>query len=158
MLFRILTISLLTFLLSACFSNPDYPAQLEAAQTEIQALKTQLENRIQAQEEQISFENTLVHIVLLQLNEDISDEEKETLVKKLESLADIPTVKNLQIGMPEDTDDPRAMTDYDLVLHMGFSSLDNLVTYQKDENHLAIRADLKPYLAKPPVVYDFQTK
>lgn len=145
-------------LLLGCYSVPNTAAELKAAQSEIKALQAQLDRQVQVQEESRNFAGLLVHVVTLQLKATVSEAERQTIRTELEKLAELPQLQTMQIGTPADTGDPRAVTDYDFILHMGFNSMETLASYQQDERHLAVRAAIGPFLAGPPVVYDFYTR
>lgn len=99
----------------------------------------------------------LTHLVFLNLKDELSAEEQSIFFATLNELGQINSVASFRIGHFKNVDDPRALMQYEVVLEMGFQDVSALNAYQEDEQHLAIRAKLRPYLAGPPVTYDYLT-
>ncbi len=97
----------------------------------------------------------LNHLVMLNLKDGLTTEEKTPLMAELEKLGGIQGVLGYEVGSYKELDDPRALSDYELVLKMAFRSQEDYKVYQQDSTHLAVRASLKPFLAGPPATYDF---
>jgi len=100
----------------------------------------------------------LTHLVFLDVKDDLSAEEQNTFFNSLNNLGQINAVSRFRIGHFTDVEDPRALKQYEVVLEMGFLDTSALYDYQKDEHHLAIRKMLRPYLAGPPITYDYIQK
>lgn len=100
----------------------------------------------------------LVHIVYLKTKSKIPEKEISVLKQNLLKLKNVEGVKNLKIGTKANTGDKRHFENYDIALQMEFDSLEALEIYAKDEFHLKIREKLKPYLAAPPIVFDYWVK
>jgi hypothetical protein len=103
-------------------------------------------------------ENVIVHTVYLKLKESLDESSIANLIAETKKLQDIASVQNLQVGTFQDLDDPRAMSDYGLVLQMEFSNEAAYRLYQDDPIHVALRESLGEYLAGPPLTHDFLTK
>ena len=84
----------------------------------------------------------LVHNVLFWLKKDLPDADRSAFRQGLQSLAGIPTVRQLFIGAPADTPArPVIDTTYDFMLTVLFDSLDDHNTYQDHRLHRAFVAD-----------------
>jgi len=94
----------------------------------------------------------LVHVVYFKMKADASKEDLITEIKKLE---EIEVLHNLEVGVFEDLADPRAMSDYDIIMQMEFEKEADYKTYQAHPIHLALKAAVGQYLAGPPVTYDY---
>ncbi len=131
-------------------SSKNYEAELLSLKKELLASKNEINDLKE------SNKKPLVHVVFLKAKDNISELEKDTLFTALKSLKNqIPYIIDYQVGIPADTGDSRLISDYDYVLYMGFKDLDALRKYQKNKFHLSVREQIKKYLAKVPVVYDF---
>ena len=126
--------------------------QLDEVSAELAAVKAELAAASTAAE---LTSNRLSHLVFFKLKADLSSTQKADLESKLRSLANIQEVQFARVGTPEDTGDPRLAKDYDLALITGFASVEDLQSYQQNEDHLKLRAAVKDYFAGPPLVYDF---
>lgn len=104
----------------------------------------------------ISYEKNgpLKHIVLLELKENCSEQDIERVVQALYSLQEIEEVIDLEVSQALDTGDDRLLSGYDIILYTELGSEADLKKYSKDEFHLSVREDLKPYLATKPKVID----
>lgn len=100
-------------------------------------------------------DNKLMHLVFLQLNDSLSEENITAFEAAVGQLGAIETVHGFYLGRRAATPDPRARIDYSHVLQMAFRSEADLQAYQQDERHLRIRQELMPLLAGPPVVCDY---
>ena len=76
-------------------------------------------------------------------------------MNELERLEVIKEVQNLEIGVFEDLGDTRALSNYGVAMQMHFRDTTAYRIYQNHPTHLEVRAQLKTYLAAPPVTYDF---
>ncbi len=153
----ILTLFIFSSLFTSCQQAPNMQADLDKLQAELQQKDAQLTALQKTLKEKISTEEegSLVHLVFFKVKDDISVEDKTKLMEVLEGLAAIEVVKNLEVGNFEDLGDERALSDYDVVIQMDFSSAADYKKYQEDERHLQAKGALKPFLAGPPASYDF---
>ncbi len=146
----------LTFLLMAglisCQSHKHEELELALAKANANLAATQAA----LEQAQHTMHSPLTHMVLFTLKEGISDAETTAFTDSLAKLGTIPLVKRFSLGKPAATGDPRLVTNYDLVMTMGFASQADLAAYQQDATHLAIRAATKSLLGGPPMVYDFE--
>ncbi|MGH1365945.1 MAG: Dabb family protein [Calditrichia bacterium] len=147
---KICFISLISIaLLIGCAEEKDSNTrQLERLELEIGELTKRLEN---LPDRKVG----LTHLVFLDLKSDLLPEQLEGIMEKVNQLGEIANVQSFNIGRYQDVGDPRAMSQYEIVLELLFENAARLASYQQNEQHLAIRAELKKYLAGPPVVYDY---
>ncbi len=138
-----------TISLVAC--GGECPMQQQLAQTKAELAAVQQELSEIADPEG----SVLIHTIYLKTKEDLTAEQLDDLKDKMAGLATLPMLRSFHIGEPAATGDPRLNDDYNFVLHMSFSSEEDLAAYQKDESHLEARRSTKDYLAGPPVVYDY---
>ena len=99
--------------------------------------------------------NELMHLVFFQLKKGYTAEDLQNLSALLKSLEAVQTTNVVRVGIPTETNDPRAKKDYQMALLVAFDDLEQLSSYQKDAFHLEVRKKAGPYLEGPPVVYDF---
>ena len=97
----------------------------------------------------------LMHSVYLNLKDSISVKDKQYALAQLKRLKNIKAVTSLYAGFKAETGDSRLHKDYDLVLHATFQSTAELKTYDQDSTHAEVRRNLKPLLARPPMVFDY---
>ncbi|MEL6676208.1 MAG: Dabb family protein [Bacteroidota bacterium] len=145
---------LLLLLIVSCHSRER--AEIELMKQEAAAMLAESQAKlkaIQAAEAQAS--SGLVHLVMLNIKDDLKTEQKKALMTELEKLGSLEGVMNYQIGQFEELGDARALSDYELILSMAFQSEEVYRNYQQDETHLAVREALKAYLAGPPATYDY---
>lgn len=139
------------FLITSC----DYPR----LRVENEMLKAQIkllgqENAVLPDQQSAG---TLTHIVLLQLKETLTPEERKEVANLLQTLETIEEVQTLVVGFPEDTGDTRAIQDYNLVLQMTFADKEALAAYQVNEFHAKVREEAKQYQGGPPKILDYST-
>lgn len=96
----------------------------------------------------------LVHLVWFSLKADANE---ESLIAELRKLEAIDVVRDLQIGRFADVDDPRAMSDMELMMGMAFDSVEDYHTYQQHPVHLKLKEQVGAFLDAPPVTYDYWT-
>ena len=120
---------------------------------ELQASLDEAQSQISAVEDPQA--GSLVHLVFLTTREDLTDEERTTLLSELGRLGEIEEVKGYDIGEFEDLEDARALSQYNLILSMYFESEDDYRVYQNNDDHLDVRSKLGAYLAGPPATYDY---
>lgn len=135
--------------LSAC-GNPEMEKKLAETEAALAQAETQLSEVLEAQN------NSIVHTLYFTVKEDITEDQHALFVDLLKQLGKLPYVNQIKIGTPADIPDPRAKKDYDYAMEMQFADADQLKSYAVDSTHLSIRAQAGPFLAGPPVVYDFE--
>jgi len=137
-----------------CSCNPDAQLrkELDTAVFKIDALQNQLDNNI------FIHPGTMVHIVYLNLKDDLSEEDQSTLISSFKGLKSIQGVKHFSIGDYKDVADKRAMSNYELCLQMSFDSKKAYDSYQEDPAHLALKKSLDEYLEAPPITYDYTVR
>ncbi|MEL6190114.1 MAG: Dabb family protein [Myxococcota bacterium] len=114
---------------------------LEETRVELETLKRQQALR-----------SPLVHLVFFDLR---PDAQRSAFIAEIERLQAIAAIKKMTFGPFEDLHDPRALSEYELVMELRFASAEDYAAYQKDPLHLSVREALRAYLQKPPATYDF---
>ena len=94
----------------------------------------------------------LTHVVFLDLKPAANLEEVVAEIQKLKAIREIG---HLEVGTFENLDDPRALSQFELVIVEKFENREDYEVYQNHEIHLALRAYLSEHLAGPPVTYDY---
>lgn len=98
----------------------------------------------------------LIHSVYFWLKQDLSDEEKEIFYQGLIKLKDIPTVKDLYIGVPAQTEKrPVVDNSYTYGIVVVFNDLSSHDAYQLHPIHQEFLTNFKSYWDKV-LVYDIQ--
>lgn len=99
-------------------------------------------------------EGELVHHVLLDVKDDLTEDLVIDFLDELRSLHKIEGVKNFHVGQFQDLGDARALSLYEFMMSMSFEELEDYESYQKDEIHQRVKEKLDQYLAGPPATYD----
>ncbi len=141
---------LLGMTLVAC-TNSSLQSELETVQNELTtARETIAELSAPANET-----GELVHIVLFKVK---PDADQAAFIAEIKKLAEIETVRKLEVGPYEDMGDARALSDYGVIMEMTFADKAAYESYQKHPIHLALKDNTMSFLAGPPATYDFVTK
>ena len=98
----------------------------------------------------------ITHVVWLDLKDDLDKSKYQLLVKELKQLSVIEQVHDLEIGGFHNLNDPRAMSEYEVVMSMRFVSQDEYETYQQHPKHLKLKKSIKKYIRSAPVTYDYR--
>lgn len=107
---------------------------------------------------QYGYENQLVHMVFFPLKEDLTTEQKDSFLIKIETLKRISDVQGLSVGEFADLNDKRALAQYGVAVTMGFENKDNYHTYQNHPIHLELKSSVGKYLSAPPASFDFNAR
>ena len=94
----------------------------------------------------------LVHLVWFKLK---PDTDRADFIQQLKKLDQIEPVCDFEVGQFADLKDPRAMSDYQVAIQMGFKSEEDYQTYQAHRIHLDLKSKIGDYVAGPPVTYDY---
>ncbi|HMQ46653.1 MAG TPA: Dabb family protein [Saprospiraceae bacterium] len=97
----------------------------------------------------------LIHLVFLDLREDLSPAQRDTFVNTLRSLKSIREIQDLQINTFQNLGDLRAMGQYELLFQTTFKNEADYQLYQQHPQHIQARESMKSYLAAPPATYDY---
>lgn len=127
-------------------------------QTELQLTKKQLAETQQALAEleaATAETGELVHIVLFKLKPEVDEGTVIAEIKKLEA---IPDVRELEVGPFQNLGDPRALSDYALIMEMSFQDETAYKKYQAHPTHQALKEQLGSLLAGPPLTYDYMKR
>lgn len=146
----------ISFLLIGCQQSPDLNEKLDEMEAELIIAKQELAD-LKA-ENIANPAGSLVHVVYLNLKEDIKLEEKTEIVAAIDDLARIEEVNELEIGDFANLGDARSMSDLEMVFSMSFTSKLAYEAYQTHPIHSQLKIILKPYLSAPPVTYDYMRK
>lgn len=155
-----ITVSSVAFLVIMTFVGCEFQAQQKAT-AEARAARQRAEHaeaHLQAAEKsasEASLETKLVHIVWFKLPDEQSDAKVKELIDQLNTLNGIEQVHALEIGRFHDLGDPRAMSEYGVVMSMRFESEADYQTYQQHPIHLQLKTNVKKFLAGPPATYDY---
>lgn len=140
----------LTFVgFQSCTTTKD-DNQLISLQHQIDSLQSLLESK-----PIISPSGKIKHLVLLDLKDGLSTQERATVLDAIENLVNIKSVENLQFGFFKDLNDDRALKDFELIMQMEFQNPEQYKIYQAHPIHLELKKALGSLLAGPPVTYDF---
>ncbi|MGK0364526.1 MAG: hypothetical protein ACI85O_001583 [Saprospiraceae bacterium] len=152
---NITTISLLTIslFLTSCQQRPDLTEKLDEMEAELIIAKQELADL--KTENDANPAGSLVHLVYLNLKDDLKEEEKAEIIAAIDDLARIEEVNELEIGDFANLGDARAMSDLEMVFSMSFTSKLDYEIYQGHPIHLQLKTIVKPYLSGPPVTYDY---
>lgn len=140
-------------LLTLCVACTD-----KAVQTELQLAQQQLAETQQALSEleaAAAETGKLVHIVLFKLKPEVDEETVIAEIKKLEA---IPEIEELEVGPFQNLGDPRALSDYAVIMEMSFQDEAAYQKYQAHPTHQALKEQMGSILAGPPVTYDYVKK
>ncbi len=153
MLNKVFLVLSLLLLFTACSNNTQTEQQLAEAQTQMQKAETALAEAQTQLDAQKSAK--LIHIVMLNIKDDLTKKELQTLTTNIKRIGTIELVHNFELGTFADVGDKRALSDYEMVMKMAFISREEMAKYQVNEVHDEVRTQLGDFLAGPPVVYDY---
>jgi len=100
-------------------------------------------------------ENSITHVVIVWLNDDVSDKTVTDIIDKTQVLSTIAVVQDLKIGRPVLSE--RAIVDdsFSFAISVSFKSNADMKIYAGDKTHLDyVKSVLKPSLKKL-LIYDF---
>ncbi len=97
----------------------------------------------------------LVHIVFLNVRDNLSETEYAKFIEELNQLQGIPNVRSFTLGDRKDLDDPRQIGEYEIVMSMAFDDEVGYQTYQDHPKHVALKKVLESFLDGAPAVYDY---
>ena len=128
---------------------------MEKLRAELEQVRTASEALLRQTIDKPSGQPDLVHIVWFKLKDDIQQNGVEELIKKIDKLKEIPEVHALEVGRFHDLEDPRAMSEFGLVMSMRFETDQDYRAYQAHPIHVELKTLVKDYLSGPPVTYDY---
>ena len=98
---------------------------------------------------------TITHVVVVWLNDDVSNSSIANIMKKTEVLSKIGVVKKLKVGGPVASERKIVDDTFTFALSVDFSSAEDLEHYLADPIHVEfVESELTPIL-KRIVIYDF---
>jgi len=148
-------ISCFLFLLITSCTDKQAEKELAELHARIETLgkeNTRLQDKLNAPDNK---KGELIHYVFLDVKNDVSEKQYDFLIKEIYSLAKLSGVKDLKVGKHENMDDDRALENRDINFEMRFKNKKNYYAYQKSKEHMRVREILSPFLAKPPLTYDY---
>jgi hypothetical protein len=98
----------------------------------------------------------LKHIVLFNLKDSLPEVSHDLFLQSMDQLSTIPEVIEFEWGKFAELEDPRALSEYEYIMRMGFENREAYKRYQNDSLHLRIKKKLRPFLAAPPATYDYE--
>lgn len=98
----------------------------------------------------------LKHIVLFNLKDSLPEVSHDYFLQNMDLLSTIPEVIEFEWGKFAELEDPRALSEYEYIMRMGFENREAYKRYQQDSLHLEIKKKLIPFLAGPPATYDYE--
>ena len=102
-----------------------------------------------------SAEQNISHVVIVWLNDDVSESKVAEIIEQTEVLSTIDVVQDLKIGRAIPSD--RAIVDdsFSFALTVSFKDLDDMAIYAVDKTHLNyLKTVIKPHLKKI-LIYDY---
>lgn len=146
----------------ACSPNAEVQHQLEVAEQELAEVKEALEKahgqiEVLKMEEEDD-EEAIIHTVYFKVKPGLSEEEINTFIAEVKKMEEIEVVKDLEVGTFLDVGDDRALSDYGIVMQVGFASEKDMAAYQEHPIHLGLKEKLGSWLAGPPAVHDFEIR
>lgn len=107
-------------------------------------------------EKPADYSGKLVHTVFFKLK---NEADKQALLTSLETFKKIELIKRLEIGVFEDTGNPKSeLTEHQVTVQMTFDDLGAFRLYEKHPIHLASIEATKNLMAGPPIGYDYIVK
>ena len=107
-------------------------------------------------EKTIDYSGKLVHTVFFKLK---NNEDRPALFESLETFKKIELIQRLEIGIFEDTGNPKSdLSSHQVVVQMTFDDLAAFRLYEKHPIHLASIEATKDLMAGPPTGYDYIIK
>lgn len=98
----------------------------------------------------------LVHTVFFKLK---PDADKQILFKSLETFKTVDIIKRVEIGVFEDTGNPKSeLSQHSVMMQLTFDDLAAFRVYEKHPVHLASIEATKDLMAAPPIGYDYIVK
>lgn len=97
-------------------------------------------------------EKRLVHLVWFKLK---PTTDKTRFIDQLKQLEQIEEVHDFEVGQFADLKDPRAMSDFQMAMQMGFKNERDYKIYQSHPIHVKLKTQLGDYVSGPPVTYDY---
>lgn len=140
------------------FQCSDSVSQKELSRTKIALQEAEKElELVQRKLAEVEKENLnrLVHLVFFKVN---PTADQKALITKIKTLDNIAVVKELEVGPFEALGDPRALSEYQLMMQLVFENTADYKTYQEHPIHKDLQEYAKPFLAGPPASYDFVSK
>lgn len=98
--------------------------------------------------------NEITHLVFLDLKSETDIQEMIQEIEKMEAIAELA---GLEVGTYKDLGDPRALSNFELIIYTEFKDSTDYLAYQKHPIHVKLREYLLPNLAGPPVTYDYNS-
>lgn len=92
------------------------------------------------------------HLVFLSVKMNVN---LDSLKRELNKLSMINSVNNFQVGIFKDLNDPKSLSDFELVLEMNFNTEQDYHNYQSDSLHLILIEKTRHLMDGPPKSFDY---
>jgi hypothetical protein len=102
-----------------------------------------------------SAEQLITHVVVVWVNDDVSDKQVSKIIEDTQVLRSINVVQDLKVGRPVASERASVDDSFSFALSVTFKNSADMQAYIIDETHIAyVKSAIKPVLKKI-VVYDF---
>ena len=149
---NLLFLSTILLALASC-SNPAVQQELSDAKAALASAQSQIDSLSALVNADDS--GKLVHVVYFKVK---PDTDQAAFIAEVKKLSSIEVLEDLEVGPFEDLGDPRALSEYNMVMQMTFADSTAYAAYQAHPTHEALKANTKSYMAGPPATYDFVLK
>jgi len=95
------------------------------------------------------------HLVFLDVKPEVN---LDSLIEELNHLSNLKSVSSFNVGKYKELNDPKAMSDYELILDITFDNKAAYLSYQSDSLHQTMIIKSKKCMAGPPVSFDYNIK
>ena len=103
----------------------------------------------------VSAEQLITHVVVVWVNDDVSDKQVSKIIEDTQVLRSINVVQDLKVGRPVESERASVDDSFSFALTVTFKNSADMQAYIVDETHIAyVKSAIKPVLKKI-VVYDF---
>jgi len=103
-----------------------------------------------------SADQSITHVVIVWLNEDVSEQEISEIIAKTHVLSDINVVQRLKVGKPVASERKTVDDSFALAISVEFKNENDMQQYIVDQTHREYVQSVLAPVMKKIVVYDFQ--
>ena len=135
--------------LSDCGNNTELLDQLKAAEKALAATQAELRMLKMTTADD---KGKIVHFVYFKLKPEV---EVAAIVEEIKKLKTIGSLDDFEVGTFKDLNDPRALSEYDVLVQMQFENEEAYRSYQAHPVHNALKENTKEMLAGPPSTFDY---
>jgi hypothetical protein len=103
----------------------------------------------------VSAEQLITHVVVVWVNDDVSDKQVSKIIEDTQVLRSISVVQDLKVGRPVESERASVDDSFSFALSVTFENNADMQAYIVDETHIAyVKSAIVPVMKKI-VVYDF---